>query len=123
MKEYIKKQGQPMMPWEPDMPMTLVSISEADKANGSPKHGDMIAVNPKDSTDMWLVAEQFFQDNYIDYAAPQAAKVPDAIINKVFEKGWIAASHWAGRSDLISDIGSPAYISDRKAALHEQGEK
>jgi len=30
----------------------LVSISAADKANGSPKAGDMIAFNPKDSTDI-----------------------------------------------------------------------
>lgn len=71
MKEYIKKQGQAMMPWEPDIPMALVSISEADKANGSPKKGDMIAVNPKDSTDMWLVAEKFFQDNYTEAAELQ----------------------------------------------------
>tara|TARA_R110000868_G_C10972546_1_gene770370 strand:- start:22453 stop:22605 length:153 start_codon:yes stop_codon:yes gene_type:complete len=44
--------------------MALVSISEADKLNGSPKTGDMIAFNQKDSTDIWLVAEEFFNDNY-----------------------------------------------------------
>lgn len=66
MKNYIKKQVQPMMPWEPDMPMVLVSISEADKNNGSPKQGDMIAVNPVDATDMWLVAEKFFGENYVE---------------------------------------------------------
>lgn len=64
MKMYRKKQPQPMMPWEPDMSMVLVSISEADKANGSPKLGDMIAVNPDDATDMWLVAHDFFVENY-----------------------------------------------------------
>ena len=64
MKNYRKKNVQPMMPWEPDMPMDLVSISEADKNNGSPKAGDMIAVNPNDATDMWLVAQKFFEDNY-----------------------------------------------------------
>ena len=66
MKNYIKKQVQPMMPWEPDMVMELVSISPADIANGSPKEGDMIAVNPQSSTDMWLVAKEFFDDNYIE---------------------------------------------------------
>lgn len=64
MKNYRKKNVQPMMPWEPDMSMALVSVSEADKANGSPKLGDMIAVNQNDSTDMWLVAEEFFKENY-----------------------------------------------------------
>lgn len=64
MAYYIKKALQKMIPWEPDMPMDLVSISDADKANGSPKKGDMIAFNPDDSTDMWLVAEQYVKDNY-----------------------------------------------------------
>jgi hypothetical protein len=41
-----------------------VSISDADKANGSPKIGDMIARNPKSHKDQWLVAEQYFKDNF-----------------------------------------------------------
>ncbi|WP_312900215.1 hypothetical protein [Chryseobacterium taichungense] len=41
-----------------------VSISDADKNNGSPKIGDMIARNPKDYGDQWLVAEQYFKDNF-----------------------------------------------------------
>jgi len=50
-KMYRKKKWQPMTPWVSDIPMALVSISEADKANGSPKHGDMIAFNPKDANE------------------------------------------------------------------------
>ena len=41
-----------------------VSISEVDKQNGSPKIGDMIARNPKNHLDQWLVAEQYFKDNF-----------------------------------------------------------
>lgn len=41
-----------------------VSISDADKNNGSPKIGDMIARNPKDYSDQWLIAEQYFKDNF-----------------------------------------------------------
>ena len=41
-----------------------VSISDADKNNGSPKIGDMIARNPNDYLDQWLVAEQYFKDNF-----------------------------------------------------------
>ena len=41
-----------------------VSISDADKANGSPKDGDMIARNPKNHLDQWLVAEKYFKDNF-----------------------------------------------------------
>lgn len=41
-----------------------VSISDVDKANGSPKLGDMIARNPKNHRDQWLVSEQYFKDNF-----------------------------------------------------------
>lgn len=41
-----------------------VSISVEDLANGSPKIGDMIARNPKNHDDQWLVAEQYFKDNF-----------------------------------------------------------
>lgn len=41
-----------------------VSISQPDLDNGSPKIGDMIARNPKNHKDQWLVAEQYFKDNF-----------------------------------------------------------
>jgi hypothetical protein len=41
-----------------------VSISVEDLANGSPKIGDMIARNPKNHNDQWLVAQQYFSDNF-----------------------------------------------------------
>lgn len=43
---------------------TKISISQADKLNGSPKLGDMIARNPKNHSDQWLVAKQYFEDNF-----------------------------------------------------------
>jgi hypothetical protein len=41
-----------------------VSISDEDFKNGSPKLGDMIARNPKNHNDQWLVAEKYFKDNF-----------------------------------------------------------
>ena len=41
-----------------------VSISDVDRQNGSPRLGDMIARNPKNHLDQWLVAEQYFKDNF-----------------------------------------------------------
>lgn len=64
MSFYRKKELQELTPWVEGIPMDLVSVSQADIANGSPKVGDMIAFNPKDATDMWLVSEKFFKDNY-----------------------------------------------------------
>ena len=45
-----------------------VSVSDVDKYNGSPRIGDMIARNPKNHNDQWLVAEQYFKDNFEEYA-------------------------------------------------------
>lgn len=41
-----------------------VSISDVDRANGSPKIGDRVARNPNNHNDQWLVAAQYFEDNF-----------------------------------------------------------
>jgi hypothetical protein len=41
-----------------------VSIWQVDRDNGSPKVGDMIARNPKNHNDQWLIAKQYFEDNF-----------------------------------------------------------
>ena len=62
---YRKRHLQPMKKWVEGMDMTGVSISDADLGNGSPKDGDMIAMNPDNQADKWLVASKFFTENYI----------------------------------------------------------
>jgi len=47
----------------PITPHAKVSISEEDIKAGSPKLGDMIARNPKNYEDQWLVAKAYFEDN------------------------------------------------------------
>lgn len=58
-----------MHPYTPGEDLTGVSISEPDRANGSPKEGDMIARNPKNHADQWLVAKKYFEDN-LELATP-----------------------------------------------------
>lgn len=41
-----------------------ISVSASDRENGSPKFGDMIARNPKNHDDQWLVAAAYFADNF-----------------------------------------------------------
>lgn len=43
-----------------------ISISIADQVNGSPKEGDMIARNPKNYNDQWLVNSQYFKENFFE---------------------------------------------------------
>lgn len=63
-KNYQRKQIAELCPWTPDFPMDGVSVSEVDVAAGSPKPGDMIARNPKNHSDQWLVAKAYFGDNF-----------------------------------------------------------
>jgi len=41
-----------------------VSVSDVDRKAGSPKTGDMIARNPVNHDDQWLVAEKYFEENF-----------------------------------------------------------
>ena len=48
----------------PIEPYCKVSILDTDEDNGSPKIGDMIARSPNNHMDQWLVAKQYFEDNF-----------------------------------------------------------
>lgn len=63
-KQYRRTAIAEMMEWRDGFDMTGISISEADQQNGSPREGDMIARNPKNHNDRWLVAAQYFADNF-----------------------------------------------------------
>ncbi len=63
-REYRRKQIAELRPWDPGESMSSVSVSAEDAKAGSPKHGDMIARNPKNHADQWLVAAQYFADNF-----------------------------------------------------------
>ncbi len=64
-KQYRRKHIAELRPFqEGEQLPESVSISQADRDNGSPKTGDMIARNPKNHDDQWLVAKQYFEDNF-----------------------------------------------------------
>lgn len=62
--KYRRKKIAELRPYVKGEKLTGVSISDADKKNGSPKIGDMIARNPKNHNDKWLVAKKYFKDNF-----------------------------------------------------------
>ena len=63
-KQYRRTQIAEMARWVPGFDMAGVSVSKPDLEAGSPKDGDMIARNPKNHADRWLVAAQYFADNF-----------------------------------------------------------
>lgn len=60
--QYRRKGISEMRPYIPGEDITNISISEIDKIDGSPKEGDMIARNPNNHNDQWLVAEKKFKE-------------------------------------------------------------
>lgn len=62
--KYRRKQTAELRPYQSGEALDGVSISAPDKEAGSPKPGDMIARNPKNHCDQWLVAAQYFADNF-----------------------------------------------------------
>ena len=64
-KQFRRKQVAELRPFQEGEQLSeRVSVSQADKEAGSPKVGDMIARNPKNHDDQWLVAKQYFKDNF-----------------------------------------------------------
>lgn len=63
-KKYRRTNISEMKHYTPETDMSRVSISNSDKENGSPKKGDMIARNPLNHDDQWLVAEKYFKENF-----------------------------------------------------------
>lgn len=63
-KQYRRTNNAEMTPWRVGFDMSRVSVSWVDGVNGSPKPGDMIARNPMNHADLWLVAAQYFMDNF-----------------------------------------------------------
>jgi len=65
---YVKKANPlEIEPWKPGADMAHVSVSPEDTKNGSPKPGDMIATNPDNADDRWLITAAYFAKNYEAY--------------------------------------------------------
>lgn len=63
--QYKRKQIAELRPFvEGETLPAGVSVSEVDQKNGSPKVGDMIARNPVNHEDQWLVAKEYFEANF-----------------------------------------------------------
>lgn len=62
--QYRRTQIAEMRPYIAGEDMDGISISQPDKEAGSPKAGDMIARNPVNHRDKWLVAARYFQENF-----------------------------------------------------------
>lgn len=63
-KQYRRKEVAELRPYTEGEDANCFSISSHDFLAGSPRQGDMIARNPKNHADQWLVSAQYFADNF-----------------------------------------------------------
>ncbi len=63
-KRYRRSQIAELRTYELGESLKNLSVSSEDTKNGSPMAGDMVARNPKNHADQWLVAAAYFADNF-----------------------------------------------------------
>ncbi len=63
-KQYRRTELAELRGYVPGENMDGISVAIIDVNAGSPKIGDMIARNPKNHADQWLVSAQYFADNF-----------------------------------------------------------
>jgi hypothetical protein len=63
-KRYLKQQISELRPYILGEDMSKINIGDIHKLAGSPRTGDMIARDPRNPQDQWLVPEQFFKENF-----------------------------------------------------------
>ena len=64
-RPYRRTQIAQMRPYVPGETLSdRVSVSAPDREAGSPRPGDMIARNPANHADQWLVAADYFAANF-----------------------------------------------------------
>lgn len=63
-RRYRRRNIAEARPWCEGDDMSRVSISAPDREAGSPKPGDMIARNPANHDDQWLIAALYFGENF-----------------------------------------------------------
>lgn len=81
-----------------------VSVSIADINNGSPKLGDMIARNPKNHEDKWLVAEKYFKDNFEEISNGEPLNNTISWVQSRLEDATSRAEKWYGTDTTYGDL-------------------
>ncbi len=111
--EYRRKQIAELADWCLGFDMTGVSVSDADKQAGSPKIGDKIARNPKNHSDRWLVAADYFADNFEPATLQSIKSAGDDVVEPEYLirlrnalKGFKSDGAFAGDKDIVDYIDS-----------------
>lgn len=89
-----------------------ISISQADLDNGSPKAGDMIARNPLNHVDQWLIAKDYFVVNFSDVKHDFGWAIQQLKLGKK-----VARSGWNGKGMFIFLVQGSRFEVNRPPLL------
>lgn len=122
-KQFRRSQIAELCPYVPGEGLAYVSISEPDRQNGSPKLGDMIARNPTNHNDQWLVAAKYFADNFeplervaSEETSSRVATLASGLMN--FEPSWLTPE---AADEIAGNIRSLAASCLTQAPDHSDG--
>ena len=130
-KQYRRKAIAELRPVSPDEVGSVelltnngVSISQADIDNGSPCALDMIARNPANHNDQWLVAAQYFIDNFeeIEKDSKLGKFLLYSIVNTLMEQGVDFEVRPPYKELIVRDQNGERVLSIDEA-LNEYGKK
>lgn len=113
------------------LPLNGISISEVDLQNGSPKIGDMIARNPENHNDQWLVSKQYFESNFEEISSTLKStnmsfgEALTAIKNgfKVARSGWNGKGMWIALGKGVSALPADKFwnLHSKQHAIENGG--
>jgi hypothetical protein len=63
-KKYRKNTITEIRPYVYGEPMEKIPVNDIDRKNGSPQVGDMVARDPNNLKDQWLISEAYFRANF-----------------------------------------------------------
>jgi hypothetical protein len=115
MKNYRKKNVQPMRPYVLGEDLSGVSVSAED----TPEVGGMIAVNPENGDDRWYVAKAFYDKNYEEADLNPAGVAPlgsfSWALMRLKEGAKVARSGWNGSGMFAYMVPGNSYPAQTEA--------
>lgn len=108
---FLKTTAAEMRPYVPgeELPEGL-AIAPIDRDAGHPKVGDWIARNPKNHRDQWLVAGEYFRQNFIRYPGPAFLEITNVAVGSDERR-----RRYFGDGDSFGDGGGPVHLGDTPA--------
>lgn len=121
-QRHQRRQFGELRPYVEGEDLTGVSISDPDIAAGSPKPGDMIARNPKNHSDRWLVSAAYYAENFYPPRANAGMGIGEAVDAMHVGRQRVRRAGWNGKGMyLVYQAGYPEGVPINKNTAEATG--